>query len=1080
MARARAGPLLNRGAQIPGKSPPARCPAPAPGASPFDGLLLDQVETVAQVGSYTLDIATAGWASSKGFDAICGIDGSFVRTLDGWASLIHPADRPEMVARLTNDVLARGGSLDADYRVVRVDSNEERWVHGHGTLVLDQSGRPLTMLGTITDITDRRRAEAPRLRMAELAVRAAEIAKVGAWELDIPTMHLIWSPELYRILEVDPKGRPGLQRAIDLFSPEARPVVQAAVQAVIDNGRSFDLELPMTTATGRPLWVRSQGSATMEGGRAVLAQGIIHDITGRKEAERELQASEARARDLIEGSGDGILVSDPSGRYVEANPAICLMLGYSRRELLAMRAGGLTAADDPVGNDGMDGRLAEASRDRGVLVERRYRKRDGTSLAVEVRFRVLPDGRQQRNVRDISDRIRIDAERAALTEGLLRSQLNLAEAQRIAHIGSWEWDLLKNTAIRSDELHRIYGAEPGTIPETPNAFLDYVHADDRSRVLAAERAAIEAGSAYAIDYRSLRADGTVGLVHDVAEVIRDASGTPIRMVGTVQDITERVAADEERARLAAAVEQTADAVWIKDAEGSIVTYVNRSFTRLYGYEPHEIVGRHAGILSSGRHETTYFDAIWASVAKGNTWAGTITNRCKDGTLVEVESVISGIRYGPGAVQGYVQTDRDVTRERALEGELTRRARERDLIEAAVRRIHPDASPESIAEVACAELVKLPAVESAFVLALDKDDHGRVLSVAGKVAAAFAVTRVIPARRVRYLSDRASHGVWTEDWRPRAEDGVYGERLTATGLTAVAYAPLRGPRGVIGLVGLGNHSKDSDLFVDQLPALSTLAGILGTLLAPGLGARSRDDEARAAIQDILETDAFAPHFQPIVELDTGSVVGYEALSRFSNGVSPDAVFRLADRSGLGLELEAATLRAALGASAVLPAAAYLSLNASPAFILSGTLQKLLAGITRQLFIEITEHVAIQDYSALRAELSALGATVGVSVDDAGAGFASLHHILELAPDLVKLDISLVRGIDADPARQALISGMGYFAVKRKLHLIAEGIETRQELDALRRLGIRYGQGYLLGRPTDSRAPGPWPSTIAGLA
>ena len=81
--------------------------------------------------------------------------------------------------------------------------------------------------------------------------------------------------------------------------------------------------------------------------------------------------------------------------------------------------------------------------------------------------------------------------------------------------------------------------------------------------------------------------------------------------------------------------------------------------------------------------------------------------------------------------------------------------------------------------------------------------------------------------------------------------------------------------------------------------------------------------------------------------------------------------------------------------------------------------------------------------------------------------------------MKLDISLVRGIDADPARQALITGMGYFAVKRKLHLIAEGIETQRELEALLRLGIGYGQGYLLGRPADGRGPGPWPSTIANM-
>jgi EAL domain-containing protein (putative c-di-GMP-specific phosphodiesterase class I) len=331
--------------------------------------------------------------------------------------------------------------------------------------------------------------------------------------------------------------------------------------------------------------------------------------------------------------------------------------------------------------------------------------------------------------------------------------------------------------------------------------------------------------------------------------------------------------------------------------------------------------------------------------------------------------------------------------------------------------------------------------------------------------------------VKYLAERAAAGVWTEDWHERAEDGAFAELISGTGLRTVAYAPLRGPSGVIGLVGLANHSGEHDAFVQQLPVLTTLAPILGTLLSPALEGRSREEDARASIRAILDAAAFTPFFQPIVELQTGSVVGYEALSRFRSGAAPDVVFGLARRAGLGLELESATLRAAQEAATALPSKAYLSLNASPAFIGSMALRPLLAGTARRIFIEITEHVAIDDYAALRTELAALGPTVGVAVDDAGAGFASLHHILELAPSLVKLDISLVHGIDADPARQALIAGMSYFAVKRKLHLVAEGIETAGELEALLKLGIRYGQGYLLGRPQDGRGPGPWPTRIA---
>ena len=218
------------------------------------------------------------------------------------------------------------------------------------------------------------------------------------------------------------------------------------------------------------------------------------------------------------------------------------------------------------------------------------------------------------------------------------------------------------------------------------------------------------------------------------------------------------------------------------------------------------------------------------------------------------------------------------------------------------------------------------------------------------------------------------------------------------------------------------------------------------------------------------------FQPIIDLQSGAVVGYEALSRFTDGVPPDLRFAAAARAGLGIELEMATLHAALAAAVVLPSGAHLSLNASPELITSSALRALFAGVRRPLVLEITEHVAISDYPALRAELGALGPTVRLAVDDAGAGYASFRHILELAPALVKLDIGLIRGINTDPARRALLAGMAYFAVKRKIRLVAEGIETIAELKALRSLAIPYGQGYLLGRPQDGRGPGPWPTSI----
>jgi PAS domain S-box-containing protein len=194
---------------------------------------------------------------------------------------------------------------------------------------------------------------------------------------------------------------------------------------------------------------------------------------------------------------------------------------------------------------------------------------------------------------DLSFGIMTLRSRNAAYEALRRSEHNLAEAQRIAHIGSWEWNLETGAALRSDELYRIYGVEPGAIAETTEAFLAFVHPGDLTRVQASERAAATGNSDHDLDYRIITADGAVRTVHEQGEVTRDEHGRPVRLIGTVEDITERVAADAERFRLALAVEQTADAVWMQNADGT-VTFVNRAFSRMYGYEPGEIVGRTAG------------------------------------------------------------------------------------------------------------------------------------------------------------------------------------------------------------------------------------------------------------------------------------------------------------------------------------------------------------------------------------------------------------------------------------------------------------------------------------------------------
>lgn len=230
------------------------------------------------------------------------------------------------------------------------------------------------------------------------------------------------------------------------------------------------------------------------------------------------------------------------------------------------------------------------------------------------------------------------------------------------------------------------------------------------------------------------------------------------------------------------------------------------------------------------------------------------------------------------------------------------------------------------------------------------------------------------------------------------------------------------------------------------------------------------ERLGAVRTVLDhPDKLSIVFQPIVAADGLAVAGVEALARFTAPPvrGPDVWFAEAHTLGLGRELELLAIRLALDHAPDLPAGCYLSLNASPATLLDPalavTLRQGVLGADR-LVVELTEHAQVADYDQLAfalAPLRELG--LRLAIDDAGAGYASLRHILQLRPDLVKLDRQLIDGLDRDPVRRSLVAAMVAFSREIGAELVAEGVERAEELETLRGIGVRYAQGYLLGRP-----------------
>jgi EAL domain-containing protein (putative c-di-GMP-specific phosphodiesterase class I) len=209
------------------------------------------------------------------------------------------------------------------------------------------------------------------------------------------------------------------------------------------------------------------------------------------------------------------------------------------------------------------------------------------------------------------------------------------------------------------------------------------------------------------------------------------------------------------------------------------------------------------------------------------------------------------------------------------------------------------------------------------------------------------------------------------------------------------------------------------------------------------------------------------FQPIVALDSREVVGYEALSRFASAPhrGPDEWFAEAHDVGLGPELELFAIRLACERSHAIPEEMFMAVNVSPVTAERPELLALLDDCSvDHVVLEVTEHARVDDYPRFRVAIQRVrerGAQL--AVDDAGAGFASLRHILELDAELIKLDGSLTRSLEMDPRRRSLASALIEFGHESGASVLAEHIESELQLVELRRLGVQYGQGYHLGRP-----------------
>jgi PAS domain S-box-containing protein len=499
---------------------------------------LGDTQRVAQVGSFEFDLATNRLYWSDEHFRILGLKPEpGPVTSESVSEFIHPDD-VERAWAVWETSLRTGEPYVCDLRVRRPDG-EIRVIHSRGALVRDADGEPERMVGTIQDVTELRHAVEVAHATRHMLERALQCFPNGAITvLDSDRRYVMASGRGFAQAGLTPEHVIGKALA-EVYPPDVLAAMEGPLRRAFA-GETVTVDVPC----GERIYTLSLAPLDVVDGAVHTIITVSQDITERVRAERALARREAQLAEAQRLAQSGSWEYDFATNRLSWSEEEHRIFGW-RPELGPPSREMVLAHIHPD-----DRERSRAVWDTAIRTGEPYAwdfrivRPDGEIRVIHSRGALIRDaaGQPERMVgssQDITERVQ--AERA-----LARREAQLAEAQRLAQLGSWERDIATGQLTWSDELYRIYGLEPQEIPASFEAFMKHVHPDDAARVRAINEAAVRSGRSFEYQARILRPDGEVRHYHSRGVVLRDASGRPSRLVGVVQDATERTRAEEER------------------------------------------------------------------------------------------------------------------------------------------------------------------------------------------------------------------------------------------------------------------------------------------------------------------------------------------------------------------------------------------------------------------------------------------------------------------------------------------------------------------------------------------------------